>query len=43
MKKQRQTFTYVLEEDFDLEARRLKYGYYNNRSEVTKKTGSERK
>lgn len=31
------TQKFVLEEDFDLEERRLKYGYYNNRPEVIKK------
>ncbi len=26
-----------IKEDFELEERRMKYGYYNNRSEITKK------
>ena len=30
-------------EDFDLEERRMKYGYYNDRSEAFKEAGTERK
>lgn len=30
-------------EDFDLEARRIKYGYYNDRPEASEESGSQRK